>query len=485
MLVALFLAFAEPPKITISKETTYITGPLRADGVVDYVMYTNEALKKVKPEDNAAVALLKAFGPRLESNAEFYRLLQCEVPPREEQYLFDIDQIPALQGKRLTKELADALDRCVDAPWSADSHPHFVEWLKLNEIPLQVVNEASRLPQFVEPFMRSVWGPAEMYTCYSRFTNAMITARDLLRARAMLRLASKDVDGAIGDVECIYRLAFHRSSKPGQEVDRRYADDLFTMAFRADRQIAFHGGMSASRMRERAKRLQELRPERIVDIDMQTERLIVLSQVWETLRVGRTTFPDNEKIRTIYSPAALEEGLRAVNRAFDRFEDALKLAPPEREKTIASIENEFDEQHEKATEREETFFLWRKPLPAHPKGRDAAAAKLYAERVVSRGPAFGMLEPRRQLLIARHRQTMLAHLLMAWKREHGTYPDRLDAGMLGGAAEMFTDPATNKPFVYRIVNDKREVVGVGRDGVLDTPEARNKDDGDDYILELP
>jgi hypothetical protein len=49
MLIALVLAFADPPKITISKETTYITGPLRMDGVVDYVGSLNEPLKQIKP----------------------------------------------------------------------------------------------------------------------------------------------------------------------------------------------------------------------------------------------------------------------------------------------------------------------------------------------------------------------------------------------------------------------------------------------------
>jgi hypothetical protein len=65
MFVALFLAFAEPPKITIGKETTYITEPLRADGIVDYLGAANAKLATIDPKDNAAVLLVQAFGPEV------------------------------------------------------------------------------------------------------------------------------------------------------------------------------------------------------------------------------------------------------------------------------------------------------------------------------------------------------------------------------------------------------------------------------------
>src|SRR4051794_32228754 len=48
---------------TISKETTAITGPLRADGTVDYVAALNEKYGKgVKPEENGFVKWLEVTG---------------------------------------------------------------------------------------------------------------------------------------------------------------------------------------------------------------------------------------------------------------------------------------------------------------------------------------------------------------------------------------------------------------------------------------
>ena len=49
---------------TISKETTYITEPLRKDGYPDYVAAMNQRLSQgVTPENNAAVPFWKAMGP--------------------------------------------------------------------------------------------------------------------------------------------------------------------------------------------------------------------------------------------------------------------------------------------------------------------------------------------------------------------------------------------------------------------------------------
>ncbi len=49
--------------ITISRETTYITGPLNEDGTVNYVAALDDRLSKgVTPENNAAPLLLRAWG---------------------------------------------------------------------------------------------------------------------------------------------------------------------------------------------------------------------------------------------------------------------------------------------------------------------------------------------------------------------------------------------------------------------------------------
>src|SRR5262245_43901123 len=50
-------------KFSISKETTYVTGPLDKDGYIDYAAALNERLGQgVTPENNANVLLWRAMG---------------------------------------------------------------------------------------------------------------------------------------------------------------------------------------------------------------------------------------------------------------------------------------------------------------------------------------------------------------------------------------------------------------------------------------
>src|SRR5882724_4397934 len=52
------------PRVIISKETTYITAPLRPDGMPDYKRHVLEAAHQgVTPENNAAVLLWQATWP--------------------------------------------------------------------------------------------------------------------------------------------------------------------------------------------------------------------------------------------------------------------------------------------------------------------------------------------------------------------------------------------------------------------------------------
>ena len=65
--------------ITISKETTYITEPLRPDGYPDYLAALNRlGSEGVTPENNAVVPLVLAFGPdkiASESREKFFKML--------------------------------------------------------------------------------------------------------------------------------------------------------------------------------------------------------------------------------------------------------------------------------------------------------------------------------------------------------------------------------------------------------------------------
>ena len=82
-------------EITISKQTTYLTRPLRKDGYVNYVAALNRRLRAgVTPENNAAVPFLKAMGPGEigpKYRDEYYRLLEIRPLPEKGDYYVELD----------------------------------------------------------------------------------------------------------------------------------------------------------------------------------------------------------------------------------------------------------------------------------------------------------------------------------------------------------------------------------------------------------
>ncbi len=51
--------------LMVSRETTYVEGPVREDGTVDYAPHLLAGQKKLPPEKNAVFYLIKALGPQI------------------------------------------------------------------------------------------------------------------------------------------------------------------------------------------------------------------------------------------------------------------------------------------------------------------------------------------------------------------------------------------------------------------------------------
>ena len=79
--------------VTISKETTRITSPLKPDGYPDYIAALNQQLRKdVTPKNNLAVGIWKITGP-IELSDEmrplFFNALGMDDQPVDGDYLVD------------------------------------------------------------------------------------------------------------------------------------------------------------------------------------------------------------------------------------------------------------------------------------------------------------------------------------------------------------------------------------------------------------
>jgi len=260
--------------VTISKETTYILGPLRPDGYPDYVAALNVyASKGVTPENNAAVLLWQAFGPNEineKARDRFFKKLGIPPLPEKGDYLVPFDQYARAaregqnsppgdnQSEKDAEEDDKQFDRAQERPWSKEECPLVAKWLEANENPLKLVVEATKRPRFYSPLM----GVDEDAMVIALLLPGTQEARNVLYAlkpRAMLRLRAGNVEEAWADLLACHRLA--RLVGQGETlVDALVAITVDGFACSGDRALAHFGKLRLEQARRFQADLAQLPP---------------------------------------------------------------------------------------------------------------------------------------------------------------------------------------------------------------------------------
>ena len=205
--------------VTISKETTYITEPLRPDGYPDYFAAMNQRMSKgVTPENNAAVLFWQAMGPGqidAKDRDTYFQMLGIAPLPPGGAYFVNIDKYHDRQKD--TEASADAkaeeefwqtfdqLQLAMKRPWSNQEFPVIAKWLAANEKPLALLTEASKRPRRYDPLL-----PDNSDLLFGTPLSAVCQYRDVIRAltaRAMLRASEGQIDQSWDDLLTCHRLA--------------------------------------------------------------------------------------------------------------------------------------------------------------------------------------------------------------------------------------------------------------------------------------
>ncbi len=187
------LAFV--PKITIGKETTWVTGPLKANGTIDYHAVINRHYSRgVTAENNSVVLLYRAMGPKPGGGRlsdEFFRMLAMEIPPEEGGYV-DGPQFP---GNRVS----------YSRPWTTQEFPVIAAWLQSIEKPLDLVVEATQRSEYFSPMVSDGADDPLLETRLPGFQQTRDLARALV-SRAMWRLGEEQRFEAWADLMAVHRL---------------------------------------------------------------------------------------------------------------------------------------------------------------------------------------------------------------------------------------------------------------------------------------
>lgn len=205
------------PRITISKETTRIEGPVDLDGYVDYVAaYHQRAGRGLSPDTNAAVLMIRAIGSNgipEDARVDYFDTLGIPPLPEKGPYLVSLDEyfdhIHNKAGEEPNEDdreqLWVSLEQSMTRPWSKREFPVLAQWLEVNDRPLSLVVEATKRPRWYEPPVLD----GNQLLIGANFP-LVFASREVARAltiRATLRLHSGQIEQAWDDMLACHRLA--------------------------------------------------------------------------------------------------------------------------------------------------------------------------------------------------------------------------------------------------------------------------------------
>jgi hypothetical protein len=274
----------EPEKIIISRETTYILGPLNADGTPNYVKYLDDKCAEgVTAANNAAPLLLRAFGPDLLSpriRAETLRRLDLPAD------IFDGDKHFVGWRDRARPAKADAnaagdanaasssapaetdedesenepnLNEVFDMLLAGQVHPDLEAWLASNAGPLELIRRATARDRIYMPLVSASTPPRLLDVVIPTLQGLRQTAV-ALAARAILKMMHNDPAGAWDDVLALHRLARLMGKDSPTLVQCLVAVGIEELAGRAGIVLATRWLVGAAQARDVLGKLNALAP---------------------------------------------------------------------------------------------------------------------------------------------------------------------------------------------------------------------------------
>jgi len=240
--------------LRVSKETTYITEPLKSDGrQVDYLAAWQQETSPegMATDDNGYRLVVKHLGKMGDAepghfakvceklglvaadiepdmtfqepydfltayvqSAEFdetvtERLVAADAPVEEgadgEMRPGEADDLPSMTADPMPEQV---LEEALRRPWTLDDLPMMESWLAENGAALDMIGEAVAKPEFHIPLVRDEEDASLIMLLLPEWQTMRSIAR-ALSARANYRIGTGDLDGAIDDMVACKRLGRH------------------------------------------------------------------------------------------------------------------------------------------------------------------------------------------------------------------------------------------------------------------------------------
>ena len=487
-----------PLPITVSKETTYILGPVKKDGTVNYIAYLNDKYSKgVTKENNAAIPLIGILGSYsflTKDNAQpICEMLGIPVPPAGKKYFIDSDEYAYTH-------LSDAeydeyeerydLDTAAINPWNAKQYPIIAQWLQANEDALNATLVAMQRTGYYIPIDSSDPN-ATMSFINTLNARACVDLGAALSARAMLKLDSDDVPGAWADLIAARHLA--RRIGSGYWLFEHWAAmDIETTACQASQKLGGSGKLTSDQSQAFLTDLQHLGslPD-ILTTAYETERLELLDHIMllarETRKHGfanawvKTCLADSyDQWETLFRKRDLnwDQMLKTANSWLDSLQAASsKKTFKDRKDAWADCTRNFGEC--RVNHLNNRSFL--KIVQNHFGDPTEYISNTLISSFI---PDLGSVGELRDRAITQSNLAIIAMALADHRAEKNAYPDKLTDMVPGYLKEIPYDIFIDKPFGYTKTDKGYLLYSVAENMKYDGPKINEDDDIDDIVVEV-
>jgi hypothetical protein len=481
--------------LTISKQTTYLVGPLDRDGYVDYLAALNHLDSRgVTPENNAGILLVRAMGTSdlaPEERTRFYQLLGIKPLPEAGPYLRDFGDFVKNQRRMpWTKQEAADFDRSMDEPWSPRDLPLVAEWLKSNEKPLELVVAATRRTACYLPLCESK--DLGLIGVRFPFLTGSRTAARLLLARAMLEIGAGQIAEAEQDLLACHRLSRLYGRTPFS-IPVLVAIAIDSLACQGDAQLMQPGRLSAAGARAYQLQLRHLAPLRpMADVIDMSERYEFLDTVSQLARnrvapadalglFGTYFFKPIDKYFSDRSAINWDDALVFGNQQFDRAVAAARQPTfPKRKLALNQLSQELRNMTADLRDGEKMTAAFAVAVARHDLGR--LMGKLLTVLLM---PAFEATCQAENRAHTREALGQLGFALAAYHADHHSYPDSLNALAPQYISRIPGDLYTEGPLHYRRESAGCLLYSVGANGRDDSGRTFDSQPrGDDIVLRL-
>jgi hypothetical protein len=486
-------------KFTISKETTYVIGPLDKDGYIDYAAALNEILGKgVTPENNANVLLWKAIGPHPQGETmptDFFKLMGTETPPEKGDYLIDLKSYLKEQFKierEEAEELSEQLNHCAKRPWKAEDFPKIASWLKANETPLALVVQGTKRTKYFSPYVHAKTDKGSSWLINS-FMPGVQKCRDLanaLAARAMLNAGRNAADDAWQDLLACHRLG-RLVGRGGTLMEGLVGVAIEGVASKADLTFLEFTKPTGKGIESCLHDLDELPsfPGVADKVDL-AERFLYLDSIMNLDREGVRSIMAELKLDPNALPQNIPElidwdlALKIGNKWYDRMGAAMRENDRSlKKKKLEQIDTDAD-----------AYLKAQKSKLATPQGQAEIASG--GARAIGKAVGdvtIGLLIPsvhKVQKAWDRVQQVQdnlhLAFVLAWYQHDNGRYPEKLDQLAPKYLRAIPSDVFSGKALIYKPSEKAYLLYSVGPNGKDDG--GRGYDDepfGDDISVRMP